>query len=137
MWRTTDSGAGDAFLGGEAFLGGGGDGERPFFDGDPLLAGDEGDRPLRAPGELALAAGGERLREGDDDDEKERERERDREEPEPEEAERDGEREEDPEEEREAERPRRGFAIVSGGGGDRWAGLGARVLVGGRLREGR
>lgn len=51
MWRTPDSGAGDAFLGGEAFLGGG-DGERPFFEGKPLLGRGEGDRPLRAPGEL-------------------------------------------------------------------------------------
>uniref|UniRef100_A0A0E0E864 Uncharacterized protein n=1 Tax=Oryza meridionalis TaxID=40149 RepID=A0A0E0E864_9ORYZ len=66
---------------------------------------------------MALAAGGERLREGDDDDdddEKEQDRERDRDEPEPEEAEQDSEREDYPEEEREVERPWRGFAIISG-----------------------
>jgi len=51
MQRTADS-AGDAFLGGEAFLGGG-DGERTFFEGEPFLGGGEGDRPFRAPGELA------------------------------------------------------------------------------------
>jgi hypothetical protein len=56
-----------------------------------------------------LAAGGERLRDGEDD-EKEREREPDETEPE------EMEREEEPEE-RETERPRRGFAIVPGGGG--------------------
>jgi hypothetical protein len=55
-----------------------------------------------------LAAGGERLREGEEEDERERERERERDEPEPE----DAEREEEPEEDREPERPRRGFAIV-------------------------
>jgi hypothetical protein len=54
-----------------------------------------------------LAAGGERLRDGEDED-RERERERERDEPEPEEAE----REEEPEDDREPERPRRGFAIV-------------------------
>nr|CAB3479490.1 unnamed protein product [Digitaria exilis] len=60
-----------------------------------------------------------RLRDWEDDDEKERERDWEREEAEPEETERDGERDEVPEEEREAERPRRGFAIVPGGGGGR------------------
>jgi hypothetical protein len=66
---------------------------------------------------LRLAGGGERLRDWEEDDEKERERDRERDETEPEETERDGEREEEPEVEREAERPRRGFAIVPGGGG--------------------
>lgn len=65
---------------------------------------------------LRLAGGGERLRDWEDDDEKERERDRERDETEPEETEWDGEREEEPEEERDAERPRRGFAIVPGGG---------------------
>ena len=91
---------------------GGGDDERPFLDGDPFLTGGEGDRAFFAPGELRLAAGGERPREraGDEeDDEREREREREREEPE------DAEREEEPDEDREPERPRRGFAI----GGER------------------
>lgn len=61
MQRTADSAGGDAFLGGEAFLAGG-DEERIFFEGEPFLGGGEGDRPFRAPGELRLAGGGERLR---------------------------------------------------------------------------
>jgi len=42
MQRTADSAGGDAFLGGEAVLGGG-DGEWTFFEGEPFLGGDEGD----------------------------------------------------------------------------------------------
>jgi len=40
-----------AYLGGEAFLGGG-DGERTFFEGEPFLGGGEGDWPFLAPNEL-------------------------------------------------------------------------------------
>jgi hypothetical protein len=86
-----------------------------------------------------LAGGGDRLRDWEDDDEKERERDRERDETEPDETE----REEEPEVERDAERPRRGFAIVPGGGGragERAAGsvvlgLGFRAGRGGRRRN--
>jgi hypothetical protein len=74
-----------------------------------------------------LAAGGERLREGEEEDERERERERERDEPEPE----DAEREEEPEEDREPERPRRGFAMAAAAASERgsfW--VWARVLLG-------
>jgi hypothetical protein len=88
---------------------------------------------------LRLAGRGDRLRDWEDDDEKERERDRERDETEPDETE----REEEPEVERDAERPRRGFAIVPGGGrageraggglggvGGRWEAEGARGRAG-------